>query len=106
MGSFGTVSIVAGVFVVIVYTVAALCAALELSVRPGAGYSRRRWSFTSALALVSGAGIGLLAAWVATGVFDLFGVDFSLGGLIWLSLGFAFIALCVCSFFGSRWPRK
>ncbi|GGF24696.1 alpha/beta hydrolase [Subtercola lobariae] len=105
MGSFGTVSIVAGAFVVIVYAVAAVCAAYELAVRPGPRWSRRRWSATSGIALLAGAAIGLVAAWIVTGVLDLFGVDLSLAALVWVAVGFAFIAVCVCSFVGSRWPR-
>ncbi|MCU1475603.1 MAG: hypothetical protein JWQ64_296 [Subtercola sp.] len=106
MGSFGTVSIVAGAFVVAVYVVAAICAAYELVVRPGARWSRRRWSVTSAIALLAGAGLGWLAAWAVTDWFDLFGVDLSVVALVWVSVGFALIAVCLCSFFRSRWWRK
>ena len=38
--------------------------------------------------------------------FNVFGVELSIAALVWVSLGVAFIAVAVCSFFGSRWRRK
>jgi enterochelin esterase-like enzyme len=106
MGSLGTVSIVAGAFVITVYVVASICAIFELAVRPGGWWTRRRWSMASAIALVVGAGLGFLAAWFVTDVIDLFGVDLSVAALVWVSLGFALIAVSLVSFVRSRWWRK
>ncbi|MEF2975804.1 alpha/beta hydrolase [Subtercola sp. YIM 133946] len=106
MGSFGTVSIVAGAFVVIVYAVAAVLVVVELAVRPGPRWSRRRWSVTSAIALLGGAVIGWLTALVVTSGLNLFGVDLSVVALAWVSIGFGLMAVCVCSLVAARWWRR
>ncbi|MCU1482017.1 MAG: hypothetical protein JWQ19_2803 [Subtercola sp.] len=105
MGSLGTVSIVDGGLVVALYSVAAVLLLVQVVVRPGAGWKRRRWLVTSLIAVAIGAVLGLGATWVTTEWFDLFGVGLSLAAYVWIAAGFAAIAVCVCSFFGSRWPR-
>ncbi|MHB1235899.1 MAG: alpha/beta hydrolase, partial [Microbacteriaceae bacterium] len=57
-------------------------------------------------AALIGAGVGLLAGWIASGMWDFFGISFTLVTRMWISLAFAAIAVAVTNFRDSRWPRK
>lgn len=66
----------------------------------------KRWLITSAIALLGGGALGLLASWFAGDVLDLFGVALTAGQRAWVALTFAAIALAVVNLWRSRWWRK
>ncbi|WP_233265433.1 alpha/beta hydrolase [Leifsonia sp. AG29] len=57
-------------------------------------------------AAVAGALVGWLAVWLATDVYNLFGVGLTPVTTMWTALGFGGVALAIAVLFRSRWWRK
>ncbi|GAB3800716.1 alpha/beta hydrolase-fold protein [Humibacter antri] len=66
----------------------------------------RRWMITASVAVTAGAGLGVLLAWLAGDVWDLFGAQLSITETLWVSLVFAGLGLAAVNLWRSRWWRK
>jgi S-formylglutathione hydrolase FrmB len=66
----------------------------------------RRWLLTAGIAVVGGAGLGLLTAWIVGDVMDVFGVALTPAQMGWVALTFAAVALAVASLWRARWWRR
>lgn len=98
-------SIISGPLVIVVYAVSALVALLLIAVRPSRRWSRRRWLFVAAVALVAGAVFGLVATWIVSDWANVFGVVLSAVVHTWIAVGFAGMALAAASFVRATWRR-
>jgi S-formylglutathione hydrolase FrmB len=65
-----------------------------------------RWVFTVVIAVVAGLGLGYLACWLASDVFDVFGVGLTPITRMWVAFGFAGVAVAIVNLTHSRWWRK
>ncbi|PPF87727.1 hypothetical protein C5B96_03865 [Subtercola sp. Z020] len=106
MGSLGSASIIDGPLVWAVYALAAVAALLLLVVKPNRQWRLGRWLAVVVAAMVVGAVIGVAATWLTDDLLDLFGVDLSFVTRCWVALGFAGVALGLCSVVAGRIRRK
>ena len=65
-----------------------------------------RWVFTVVIAVIAGLALGNLACWLASDVFDVFGVGLTPITRMWVALAFAGVAVAIVNLTSSRWWRK
>jgi enterochelin esterase-like enzyme len=106
MGSLGSASIIDGPLVWAVYAAAALLALVLLVVKPNRQWRSGRWLAVVVASMLAGAVVGIVATWLTDDLLDLFGVDLSFVIRCWVALGFAGVALGLCSIVAGRIRRK
>jgi enterochelin esterase-like enzyme len=97
----GNASIVGGPILIGLYLVAAAVTVILLARRP----TLRRLAVATA-AVLGGALIGWLVAWLVSDVWNLYGISFSVVTRLWIAAFFAGSCLALVSLFRSRWWRK